>query len=41
MIGKVLGHSDLETTARYAHLSRDSIDEAAERIAGSIANDIL
>ena len=38
MIGKVLGHSDLETPAL---LSRDSIDEAAERIAGSIANDIL
>ena len=40
VIGKLLGHSDIETTARYAHLARDSIHEAAERIAGSIAADI-
>ena len=31
----------VETTARYAHLARDSVQEAAERIAGSIAADIL
>ena len=41
VIGKLLGHSDIETTARYAHLARDSIQEAAERIAGSISADIL
>ena len=41
VIGKLLGHSDIETTARYAHLARDSIHEAAERIAGSVAADIL
>ena len=41
MIGKLLGHSQVETTARYAHLARDSVHEAAERIAGSIAVDIL
>ncbi len=41
VIGKLLGHSDIETTARYAHLARDSIHETAERIAGSIAADIL
>ena len=41
MIGKLLGHSDIETTARYAHLARDSIHDAAERIADSIAADIL
>ena len=41
MIGKLLGHSQVETTARYAHLARDSVQEAAERIAGSIAVDIL
>ena len=40
-IGKLLGHSDIETTARYAHLARDSIHEAAERTAGSISADIL
>ena len=41
MIGRLLGHSQLETTARYAHLARDSIHEAAARVAGSIAADIL
>ena len=41
MIGKLLGHSDIETTARYAHLARDSVHEAAERIADSIAAHIL
>ena len=41
VIGKLLGHNDIETTARYAHLARDSIHEAAERIAGSVAADIL
>ena len=37
VIGKLLGHSDIETTARYAHLAHESIHEAAERIAESIA----
>ena len=41
VIGKLLGHSDIETTARYAHLARDSLHEAADRIAGSIAADVL
>ena len=41
VIGKLLGHSDIETTARYAHLAQDSIHEAAERIAWSIAADVL
>ena len=41
VIGKLLGHSNIETTARYAHLAHDSIHEAAERIAGSVAADIL
>ncbi len=41
VIGKLLGHSDIETTARYAHLARDSVHDAAERIADSIAADIL
>ena len=41
IIGKLLGHSDIETTARYAHLARESIHEAAEKIAESIAADIL
>ena len=41
VIGKLLGHSDIETTARYAHLAHDSIYETAERIAESIAAEIL
>ena len=41
MIGKLLGHSQIETTARYAHLARDSVQEATERISASIAADIL
>ena len=41
VIGKLLGHSDIETTARYAHLAQHSIHETAERVAGSIAADIL
>ena len=41
MIGKLLGHSQVETTARYAHLARDSVHEAATRIAASIGADLL
>ena len=41
MIGKLLGHAQVETTARYAHLTRESVRETAERIARSIAEEIL
>ena len=41
MIAKLLGHSKIRTTARYAHLARDSVRDSAERVAESIANDIL
>ena len=41
VIGKLLGHSKMETTARYAHLARDSAQEAAGRVAASIAEDML
>ena len=41
IIGRLLGHRRVETTARYAHLTRDSVRESAERIAVSIAADIL
>lgn len=40
-IGKLLGHARIETTAHYAHLTQDSVRESAERIADSIAADIL
>jgi len=35
MIGKLLGHSQVQTTARYAHLANDPIKSAAERISGT------
>ncbi|MCY4382997.1 MAG: site-specific integrase [Nitrospinae bacterium] len=41
MIGKLLGHSQIKTTARYAHLARESVRDSAERVAASIADDIL
>ena len=41
MIGKLLGHSKVETTARYAHLARDVEKVSAARVATSIEEDIL
>ncbi len=41
MIGRLLGHAQVETTARYAHLARDSGRESAIRVSDSIAADIL
>ena len=41
MIRRLLGHSQVETTARYAHLARDSVYDAAARIANSIVADLL
>ena len=36
MIGKLLGHRKVQTTARYAHLARDSVKAAAARVAESL-----
>jgi len=36
MVGKLLGHTQIQTTQRYAHLADDPVQEAGERIAGSI-----
>ena len=41
MIGRLLDHTQVETTARYAHLAEDSVKESAVRIADSIAGDLL
>ena len=41
MIGRLLGHTQVETTARYAHLAEDSVKESAGRVAESIAGDLL
>ncbi len=37
MIGKLLGHSQPATTARYAHLAADPMHRAAERIGAELA----
>ena len=41
MIGALLGHSKVATTARYAHLARDTEKASAARVGGSIGADIL
>ena len=40
MIGKLLGHRQVQTTARYAHLARHSVKAAALRIEDSLAADM-
>ena len=41
MIGRLLGHSKVTTTARYAHLARDSEKAAAARVGASIGADLV
>ena len=36
MVGRILGHTQAQTTARYAHLAADPIRKASERIASSL-----
>ena len=36
MIGRLLGHTDVGSTARYAHLSQEAEKVAADRVGGSI-----
>ena len=40
MIDKLLGHRQIQTTARYAHLARHSVKTAAEKIADSLLADV-
>ena len=40
MIGKLLGHRQVQTTARYAHLARESVKTSAARVAATIAADM-
>ena len=40
MIGKLLGHTQVQTTARYAHLARDTVKASAARIGDSIDQDL-
>jgi integrase len=38
MIGKLLGHTTVQTTARYAHLASEPVKATADRISGVIAD---
>ena len=37
MIGRLLGHTQVQSTARYTHLANDPVNSAANRIASRIA----
>ena len=41
MIGRLLGHADVGSTARYVHLARDAEKTAVARVGDSIEADIL
>ena len=41
VIARLLGHKTVMTTAKYAHLARDSERASASRVAESIGNDLL
>ena len=36
IMGKLLGHTQVQTTARYAHLAADPVKSAANAVAGSL-----
>ena len=40
-IGELLGHRKVTTTARYAHLARDTEKASAVKVGGSIGADIF
>ncbi len=40
MIGKILGHTQIHTTARYAHLARDMVVTSVTKIGDSIEQDL-
>ena len=41
MIGKLLGHNKIDTTARYAHLARDTVKASASRVGDSIGEALM
>ena len=41
MIGELLGHSQVNTTPRSAHLARESVRASTVRVAESIGSDVL
>ena len=36
IIGKMLGHTQVQTTARYAHLAADPVKQAADDVSASL-----
>ena len=36
MVGRILGHTQTQTTARYAHLADDPLQRASDRVASSL-----
>ena len=36
MIGKLLGHTEMQTTARYAHLAAGPVKQAVDDVSASI-----
>ena len=40
MIGKLLGHTQIQTTARYAHVANGSVKASGARVGDSIATHI-
>jgi len=40
IIGKLLGHTQLQTTASYVHLARDTVKPSAARIDDNIDGDL-
>ncbi len=36
MIGKLLGHTQVQTTARYAHLATDPVKSAADSVSNAL-----
>jgi site-specific recombinase XerD len=41
MIGKLLGHTQVATTARYAHLAADPVRSAVDHVSAAIAASVL
>ena len=40
LLGKLLGHTHVQTTSRYAHLARDTVKASAARIGNRNDNDL-
>ncbi len=38
MVGKMLGHTQMQTTMRYAHFADDPVQHAAARVADALAS---